>query len=121
MSYKWLDDAFEAFQQESGDVGGESLMQMTLAFAYYAEEKGENLADLWRTAKVRKQMFDAAKELLWEGFTPCQVTLILHAGIDSPCKRPSVCEDLGCDSSPEPIRPSKRMPQDPSLWSADQA
>ncbi len=51
MDNKWLEDAFNAFQQETGGVDGDSLKEMMLAIEYWAEEKELDLAEARRSAK----------------------------------------------------------------------
>jgi uncharacterized glyoxalase superfamily metalloenzyme YdcJ len=93
MDHKWLEDAFDAFQQENDGLDYESLMQMMLAIEYWAEEHKLGLTEARRSAKIRKRMFDAAKELVTEGFTPCQVALILQDGPSSCVSQP---RDMNC-------------------------
>jgi hypothetical protein len=85
MTYKWLEDAFNAFQQETGEIHFESLTQMMLAIEYWAEEHGLELGEARRRAKVLKQMFDGADNLVKEGFDPPQVVMILQNRLALAC------------------------------------
>jgi hypothetical protein len=82
MGNKWLEDAFNAFQQYTGGIDATSLKHMMLALEYWAEEKELDLTEARRTAKDFKQMFDGADKLVKEGFDPHQVSLILQYHFD---------------------------------------
>jgi hypothetical protein len=82
MGNKWLEDAFNAFQQETGGIDATSLKHMMLAIEYWAEERGLDLAEARRTSKIFKQMFDGADKMVKEGFDPSQVSLILQLHFD---------------------------------------
>lgn len=83
MDNKWIEDAFTAFQQENAELHFESLTQMMLQLAYWAEENELDLKKYRRRAKTLKQMFDAADHLIKDGFDPWQVASILqdHMGV----------------------------------------